>query len=149
MIRREFWEPLDLLEYVLRVWKGHGRVENVKDDSPELERFRARAHQAFVEGGFPVATIRTWVNLQIPREGDGYDPGYPHLHQINTALTLIHYIDPGDVPAPLDIFDGETVVETIYPQANMTVFVPNGVLHGVRKNNGSRNRVAMIATAYP
>lgn len=149
VIRREYWEPLGLLQYVTDVWKGSGRVEKVNGDSPELLRFRARAHQAFVDAGFPVARIRTWVNVQIPREGDGYDPGYPHVHQNAQALTLIHYIDPGDKPAPLDVFEGDAIVETIYPEENLTVFVPNGVVHGVRKNNGTRNRVAMIATAYP
>lgn len=149
MIRREVWEPLDLLEYVLRVWRGDGRVERVDDRSDELERFKTRAWQSFRAAEFPIARIRTWVNVQIPREGEGYDPGYPHVHQNDTALTLIHYIDPGDKPAPLDIIEGQQVVETIYPEANLTVFVPNGVVHGVRKNNGTRNRVAMIATAYP
>lgn len=148
MIRREYWESLDLLEYVTRVWRGDGRVENVKDDSPELARFKERAHQAFVEAGFPVASIRTWVNVQIPREGEGYDPGYPHVHTNERGLTLVHYIDPGDVPAPLDIIENDAIVETIYPEKDMSVFMPNGMVHGVRKNNGSRNRVAMIATAY-
>jgi hypothetical protein len=149
LIRREFWEPLDLLAYVTRVWRGDGRVERVEDDSPERRRFADRAHRAFVEAQFPVARIRTWVNVQIPREGEGYDPGYPHVHQDARALTLVHYIDPGDTPAPLDIFHADQSIETLYPEENMTVFIPNGVLHGVRKNSGTRNRIAMIATAYP
>ena len=148
MIRREYWEPLGLLDYVTRIWQGQGRVEQAKDDSPELARFRARAAQSFSDAGFQFDRIRTWVNVMIPREGDGYDPGYPHVHHNDSALTLIHYIDPGDKPAPLDIFEGDVVVETIVPEENMTVFVPNGVWHGVRKNNGTRRRVAMIATAY-
>lgn len=149
MIRREFWKPLDLLAYVNRVWRGAGRVERVEDDSPERRRFAHRATLAFVQSGFPIARLRTWVNVQIPREGAGYDPGYPHVHQDDTAMTLVHYIDPGDVDSPLDIIDDGQIVETITPEANMTVFIPNGIWHGVRKNNGTRNRVAMIATAYP
>lgn len=148
-IRREFWEQLGLLDYVARTWKGAGRVEIVSDDTPERQRFVERAHRAFTEAGFPVARIRTWVNVQVPRDGPGYDPGYPHVHQDNRALTLVHYIDPGDVPAALDILDGEVVVETVVPEENLTVFIPNGVWHAVRRNNGARNRVAMIATAYP
>lgn len=148
-IRREMWEPLDLLGYVERVWKGIGRVEIVNDDSPERARFMARATQAFIEAGFPIARLRTWVNVQVPNPGPGYDPGYPHVHQDNRALTLVHYIDPADVPAPLDILDGDTVVETVTPEPNLTVFIPNGIWHAVRRNNGTRNRVAMIATAYP
>jgi hypothetical protein len=149
MIRREFWEPLDLLGYVLRVWQGRGRVENVKDDSPELARFKTRAHRAFVEAGFPVVSIRTWVNVMLPDPKPGWDVGYPHVHQVDTALTLIHYVDPGDVPAPLHILDdNDNVLETITPEAGLTVFVPNGVRHGVLRNQGTRPRVAMIATAY-
>jgi hypothetical protein len=146
---REYWEPQDLLAYVLRVWRGTGRVERVEDDSPERLRFHARAWQAYVEAGFPVARIRTWVNVQVPCDGLGYDPGYPHVHQDERALTLVHYIDPGDVPAPLDILGGDKVIETVTPEANLTVFIPNGVWHAVRRNNGTRPRVAMIATAYP
>lgn len=149
MLRREYWEPLGLLDYVERTWKNTGRVERVEDDSPERLRFVERSWQAFVDAGFPIARLRTWVNLQIPREGPGYDPGYPHVHQDDRALTLVHYIDPGDVDAPLDILDGDTVIETIVPEPNMTVFIPNGVWHAVHKNNGTRPRVAMIATAYP
>lgn len=146
----EYWEPLGLLDYVLRTWQGLGRVEQINDDdSPEHIRFRERAWRAFVERGFPIKRLRTWVNVQVPRDGPGYDPGYPHVHQNDAALTLVHYIDPGDAPAALDILDGDTVVETIVPEENLTVFIPNGVWHAVRKNNGTRKRVAMIATAYP
>lgn len=149
-VYREFWEPLGLLDYVLRTWKGQGRVEQInEDETPDHIRFRERAWRAFREVGFPICRLRTWVNVQIPREGPGYDPGYPHVHQNERALTLVHYIDPGDVPASLDILDGEKVIETIVPEANLTVFIPNGILHAVRKNNGTRKRVAMIATAYP
>lgn len=84
----------------------------------------------------------------LPTPGEGWDTGYPHVHADPTALTLIHYIDPGDKPTPLEIFEAGNVTETIYPEESLTVFVPNGVWHGVRKNNGTRNRVAMIATAY-
>lgn len=143
----EMWEPLGLLPYVERVWQGIGRVERVEDDSAERLRFIERAHKAFVGVGFPVSRIRTWVNVQVPLAGDGYDPGYPHVHQDERALTLVHYIDPGDCPAPLDIL-GE-VTETITPIANLTVFIPNGIWHAVHRNRGTRNRVAMIATAYP
>ncbi len=147
--RIEMWEPLGLLAYVERVWKGAGRVEQVSDDTPERARFMDRAWRSFADQGFPIIRIRTWVNVQIPRDEPGYDPGYPHVHQHEQALTLVHYIDPGDKPAPLDILDGDTVLETIVPEANMTVFIPNGIWHAVHKNNGTRKRVAMIATAYP
>ena len=149
MIRREFWEPLDLSDYITRTWKGLGRVELVDDQSPERARFMDRARSAFIEAEYPIKRMRTWVNVQIPREGPGYDPGYPHVHQDERALTLVHYVDPGNVPAALDILEDGEVVETIYPLPNLTVFIPNGVWHAVHKNNGTRNRLAMIATAYP
>lgn len=149
LIHREYWEPLDLLDYALRVWRGDGRVEHVTDDSPERLRFHARAWKSFEGRGFPVKRVRTWVNVMLPTPDLGWDVGYPHVHADSTALTLIHYIDPSDVASPLEVFEGDEIVETIYPEANLTVFVPNGVRHGVRKNNGTRKRVAMIATAYP
>jgi len=148
VIDRERWEPLDLLGYVLNVWRGDGRVEEVKDDTPERKRFAERAWRSFVERDFPVHRVRTWVNVMAPDPGKGWDKGYPHSHADSTALSLIHYIDPGDVPTPLHILEGHDIVETIYPEDNLTVFMPNGVLHGVYKNNGARNRVAMISTAY-
>lgn len=148
-MRRETWEPLGLLPYVERVWHGVSGVQRVEDESPERKRFIDRAWQAFEEAGFPIRRLRTWINVQVPLVGQGYDPGYPHVHQRDDALTLVHYIDPGDVPALLDILDGGRVTETVTPEANLTVFIPNGIWHAVHKNNGTRNRVGMIATAYP
>lgn len=88
--------------------------------------------------------------MQQPDHSDGlYDKGYPHVHANESATTLVLYLDPGDKPAPLDIFDGDDVVETIYPEAGNIVFIRNGIKHGVRKNLGKRPRVALIATAYP
>ena len=83
-----------------------------------------------------------------PTDEAGWDEGYPHRHHDDTALTLVHYIDPGDLPTPLYILEDEMMIEVIYPEKDMSVFIPNGIEHGVRKNNGTRNRVAMIATAY-
>lgn len=149
-LRRETWEPLGLLEYVLRTWKGLGRVEQINsDDSPEHLRFVERCWQSFRDADFPITRLRTWVNVMPPTTATGYDQGYPHVHQHNQALTLVHYIDPGDLPAPLDILDDGKIVETIIPTPNLTVFIPNGIWHAVHRNNGTRSRVAMIATAYP
>lgn len=148
MIHREYWDfRPDWLDYVRRVWKGQGRVESVRDDTPERLAFEERARQAFESLEIPFTLIKTWVNVQVPKEGEGYDDGYPHTHEPKHATTLVHYLYPGNDPAPLDIFDGDTVVETIYPEAGLTVFMPNDLLHGVRKNQGTDNRIAMIATA--
>jgi len=147
-VSRERWESLDLLDYVLKVWRGDGRVEHVTDDSAERKRFHDRAWLAFEAQGFPVHRVRTWVCVMPPEPGPGWAKGYPHVHQDPTALSLIHYVDPGDVPTPLHILEGDEIVETIVPEENLTVFLPNGVLHGVMRNQGTRKRVAMIATAF-
>lgn len=148
MIHRERWELRhDWLAYVQRIWKGLGRVELVSDDSPERLSFQARARRAFEERGIPARTVKTWVSVQTPEPGEGYAEQYPHTHSPSSGVTLVHYLQPGDVPAPLDIFDGDRVMETIYPEEGLTVFMPNSVLHGVRKNQGMQNRIQLIATA--
>lgn len=148
MIDREYWELRpDWLDYVKSVWKGNGRVEQIKEQTLESLSFRDRAAQAFEQRGVPIQSIKTWVCVQAPCLGEGYDEGYPHTHEPKHATTLVHYLDPGDQPAPLDIFNGDEVVETIYPEPGLTVFMPNSLLHGVRKNHGTQKRYAMIATA--
>ena len=146
MIDKEYWtyHP-EWKDYVLSKWEGRGRVEQVKDDS--IKPFRDRAYKAFLDRGFPIKNIKTWINVMIPKTGDGYDEGYPHIHYPLTGLTLVHYLYPGNNPAPLDIFDGEEVIETIYPEPGLTVFMPNDLWHGVRKNTGTDKRICMIATA--
>jgi hypothetical protein len=148
MLDREYWEfRQDWLEYVRRVWQGRGRVEEIRDELPERLSFQARARKAFEARNIPCGQVKTWVNVQVPVDTDGYAPGYPHTHEPKNAMTLVHYLYPGDKPAPLDVFQGETVIETIYPEVGLTVFMPNSLLHGVRNNRGKENRIAMIATA--
>ena len=62
---------------------------------------------------------------------------------------LIHFIEPGDKPAPLVIFDGDEIVQTVYPEAGLTAFVPDGVSHGAMRNNGTTNRIALMSLALP
>lgn len=146
-IHKEYWEfKPEWVDYVKRKWKGLGRVEQVKDD-PEIYPFRDRARQAFEAQGITVNQIKTWVNCQVPKSGEGYDDGYPHIHYPLNGTTLVHYLYPGNKPAPLDIFIDNEVVETVYPEPGLTVFMPNDLCHGVRKNNGTDNRLCMIATA--
>lgn len=148
MLDREYWEfRQDWLDYARRMWKGNGRVEKITDDSPERLSFQSRAKQAFESRGIPCETTKTWVNVQVPNDRDGHAEGYPHTHWPQTAFTLVHYLYPGDKPAPLDVFEGNEVIETIYPETGLTVFMPNSLLHGVRNNRGKENRIAMIATA--
>lgn len=148
MIYREHWEfRQSWLDYVKSSWKGNGRVELVNDDSPERIEFRERAKSAFISIGFPARTVKTYLSVQKPESGDGYAEQYPHVHYPLDGLTLVHYMQPGDLPAPLDIFDGDNVIETIIPEPGLTVFIPHNVLHGARKNNGTIDRIQLIATA--
>lgn len=145
-ILKEYWpfHP-EWLEYVKRNWNGSGRVQ--KDYSDGLIEFRERARMAFEGKRIPVKHVKSFISLQIPKKGEGYDDNYPHVHYPLTATTLIHYLQPGDKPAPLDIFHEDEVVETIYPEQGLTVFVPNHVKHGVRINQGTIPRIQLIATA--
>ena len=146
----ETWNPIPgLYEYILHTWRGEGRVEEVFDDSKERLAFVNRAKQSFGSNAFKVRRLRTWLNVMLPSDASGYDKGYPHVHNNTAAMTLVHYVDVGDKPPALDLFEGDDVVETITPQSNQTIYIPNGVKHGVHKNNGSLPRVAMISTAYP
>lgn len=152
MVHREHWgfNP-DWLEYVKRTWRthhdGNGRVQQIKVDTKESDEFKERAAQAFSGQGISFRTVKTYLSIQVPKEGEGYDIGYPHIHYPLTATTLVHYLQPGDLPAPLHIFDGDQVVEEIYPEQGMTVFMPNSLMHGVLKNNGTIDRIQLIATA--
>lgn len=144
-------ERARLIEWILAHWQpGIGRVQETKEYSAERQLFLDLAAQAFRAQGVPVARIRTWFNVQIPDHSPGlYDVGYPHVHADTEAVTLVYYLDPGDDAAPLDVLEGEEVVETIAPEAGKIVFIPNGVWHAVHKNRGERDRIALIATAYP
>lgn len=135
------------LDYVLSTWSGAGRVQLVNDDSPERLEFLAASEEAFKRIGVSFRYVKTYLSIQKPSKGEGYDEGFPHVHYPLNATTLIHYMQPGDVPAPLHIFDGDEVVETIFPEPGLTVFVPNSTLHGVLRNKGTTDRIQLIATA--
>lgn len=145
-LHREYWEfRPEWLEYVKRSWQGKGRVELVHDDAPERVEFEKRARQAFLEQDIPCSRIKTYLSVQLPGKGCGYDTGYPHTHEPSYAVTLVNYLQPA--PAALDIFDGDTVIESILPEIGMTVFIPNHVKHGVRINQSDQSRIQFIATA--
>lgn len=148
MIHKEYWDfNPDWFDYVERTWVEGGRVQQVKADTRESEEFRARAYSAFIAQDIPVKYVKAYISIQVPKEGEGYDVGYPHIHYPLDATTLVHYLQPGDKPAPLHIIvDGE-VVEEIIPEQGLTVFMPNNLYHGVLLNGGTQNRVQMIATA--
>lgn len=147
-IFKEYWtlQP-EWLEYVKATWNGSGRVQKDYTDALEITQFRERASQGFKDQGVSFKHVKSYISIQLPGSGVGYDDHYPHTHAPSTATTLIHYLQPGDVPAPLDIFEGEEVIETIYPEPGLTVYVPNSTMHGVRINQGTTPRIQMIATA--
>lgn len=150
MISKQTWDfHPEWLEHVKRTWKeGIGRVQQVKEETPETLAFKEKAREAFIKEGIKIKSyIKTYISIQKPEDGDGYAKDYPHIHYPLDATTLVHYLEPGDKPAPLDIFDGDTIIETIYPKRGLTVFMPNDLRHGVRKNNGTTDRIQLIATA--
>jgi len=148
MIHKEHWPfRQSWLDYVIRTWQGVGRVEQIKTDTPESIEFKERAFEAFFNQGIDFRYVKAYISIQVPKDGTGYDDGYPHIHYPLDAITLVHYLQPGDVPAPLHIFEGETVIEEVYPEPGLTVFMPNDLKHGVLKNNGTINRIQLIATA--
>ena len=136
------------LEYAQLIWKGEGRVEELRDGSAQRRAFIDRATRSFTERGVPTVRLRTWVNVMPPDDRDGYDKGYPHVHADETAITLVHYLQVPEGAGELDIFH-EDQKYSIAPTAGSTIYIPNGVLHGVTRNRGKKNRVAFIATAYP
>ena len=151
MIDKETWEfNQDWLDFVNASWlPDTGRVQQIKEHNELTTAFMEKARESFKSKGLNHRIIKVWISIQEPNEGDGYEEGYPHIHYPLNGNTLVHYLDPGDKPAPLHILvDGE-VVEEVYPESGLTVFMPNDLWHGVLKNNGTKNRVQMIATGLP
>jgi hypothetical protein len=149
MIEVENWgePPQEWVDFANRspVRENESRLRVI---TGQLLSFESRVMQALTERGLSVRRIRTWINTQIPREGKGYDPGYPHVHNNGDATTVIHYILPGDVPAPLDVFDGDEIIQTIYPEPGLTVYMPDGIKHGAHRNNGTTNRTCLMVMAH-
>ena len=137
------------LEYVLDAHPRNGRVSRTDDDHPARLEFKERARQAFDEKEISYSYIKTYVSIQSPSEGGGYDPGYPHQHSPLSGTSLIHYLQPGDVPAPLHVLDDEkgSVIFEYFPERGMTVFMPHHLWHGVLKNHGKEDRIQIIASA--
>ena len=135
------------LEYVERSWPGGARVLRTVDDDPARLSFEAKCAEEFGE----FSQIKTFISVQEPKEGSGYDTGFPHIHAPLDGISLVHYLQTGDNPAPLHIFDGENgkVVEELIPEVGKTVIIPNNVWHGVPLHKGSINRIQMVAIAFP
>ena len=148
MIDKEKWKfNKKWLDYVLENWKPNtGRVQQVKEFDEISTEFMEKARSAFKKKGLFHKTIKVWISVQEPNDGEGYEQGYPHVHYPLYANTLVHYLDTGDVDTKLHIFDGDKVIEEVTPKKGMTVFMANDLKHGVLKNKGTKNRIQMIAT---
>lgn len=145
---KEYWQfDPSWLEYVKSTWAGVGRVELVHDDSAERLAFLAKSAESFDKHGIKYSQIKTYLSVQQPSIGDGYDEGFPHIHHPLSGTSLIHYLQPGDKPAPLHIFDECEVVEEIYPEKGLSVLVPHHIYHGVLRNQGTIDRIQLIASA--
>ena len=143
----ENWEYRpDWLAYIVGSHQGAGRVELIHNKDLIRSEFEKCAKEAFIRNGFPARKVKTYLSIQTPEEGEGYAEQYPHIHYPLDGMTLVHYLQPGDQPAALDIFKKDQIVETIYPAKGLTVFLPHDVWHGVRKNNGTTDRIQFIAT---
>ena len=149
MIEREHWGPPP--EHWIRF-----AVDNEVHNGGILSRMRVgqlpdfdeRAREAFKAHGFPVHGMTEWINIHAPRAETGYEKHYPHTHCNNDGLALILYLQAGDKPAPLDVFDGDEVVESIYPEPGLALYMPDGVKHGARINNGTTKRIAFVVMAH-
>lgn len=150
MLGREKWGPPP------ESWVRYA-TENAVDNGGILTKMTGKfpefedvAKAALRRQGFPVKNITSWINTHRPTKEVGYEKGYPHAHKNNDGLVLIHYLLAGDVPAPLDVLDGEDgpIVESIYPDPGLTLYMPDGVWHGARKNNGTTNRVCFVVMGH-
>jgi hypothetical protein len=149
MLYQEQWgpPPQSWIDYAVRSRVETGGI--LTKMTGKFPDFEDRAKEALRARGFPVRSITAWINTHQPTKEVGYEKGYPHTHKNNDGLVLIHYLQPGDVPAPLDVLDerGE-LVERIVPEPGLTVYMPDGVSHAAWKNNGTTNRVCFVVMGH-
>jgi len=89
--------------------------------------------------------LHAWVTITPPTSEPGnFEPGYPHDHLAHT-VALIHWLDPGDNPAPLIVEDA--IVEI--PWEHGTIVLDGMDTHAFMKNRGSRSRVALLVLVEP
>jgi len=78
----------------------------------------------------------------------GYEP---HVHQPESFYTLVHYLTPGDGFAPLVVFEGDehSKAHLVTPETGLTVVFGGSQLHGVLRNGGSSDRIALVVNSVP
>jgi hypothetical protein len=145
MVEIEKWgdPPQHWLDFAKANVRDGARVKVCPID--DLPDFKDRCLTGFEEHGWDVGEIIFYVNTMKPDTKTGFDDGYPHTHNNAGTLAIIHYIQPGDVPAPLEILENGEIVESIYPETGLSVYMPDDVMHGARRNNGTVDRIALIA----
>jgi len=133
-LHKEQWPFIpEWRDYAFEKWKSinpHGRVERINDDS--IKFFLDKAEQVFRDKGVKFKYVKTFINVMLPEEGNGYASGYPHVHYPLNGSSFIHYMDDSETRLNC-IVDGE-IIETIYPKKGLTVFFPNDLSQGQQKS---------------
>lgn len=150
MIDRETWEHrAPWLAWARAAWEpNRGRVQQQypgPDEHPCRSEFEARAEWGFHVHGRR-GRIKTWISIQQAEPGEGFAEHYPHVHYPLDGLTLVHYLQTGEEPAPLQILGGDQVLEVIEPFVGLTVYMPNRQCHGVLRHHDPVDRIQLIAS---
>jgi hypothetical protein len=76
---------------------------------------------------------------------------FPHRHQPDSFYTLVHYLTPGDGFAPLVVFEGDehSKAHLVTPETGLTVVFGGPQLHGVLRNGGNSDRIALVVNSVP
>lgn len=139
------------LKYANEYWPGGARVLRTVDETPQRLSFEAKAAEEFTKMDVPFSLIKTFISVQKPNAGEGWEAGFPHIHTPLNGTSLVHYLQAEKDSAPLHILDGEDgeIVDTIKPSVGKTVIIPNQVYHGVKCHHGKENRIQLVAIAIP
>jgi hypothetical protein len=94
-----------LRRWTVERWdRQSGIVQKIQEASPQNRLWRQEATRLLIQAGLAPKRVRTWWNIQAPDFSDGpYPDIYPHKHAIEPGATVILYLYPGDVPAPLEV----------------------------------------------
>lgn len=139
------------LEYAKTYHPRGGRAMRVIDDRPERLEFEAKCSEEFTSRNISFSLIKTFLSIQKPVEGDGYDDGFPHIHAPLHGFSLVHYLQiPKNAP-PFHVMEGKDggVKQVIEPKVGMTIVMANNIYHGVLKSHAKADRIQMVGIAFP
>jgi|Cruoilmetagenom7_1024161.scaffolds.fasta_scaffold00637_16 hypothetical protein len=103
------------------------------------------------EMGYEVDHWNYWAsNLDPVDEGREWQLKFPHTHQWD-GRTMILYLDEPEGGGELVVLDEDmtTELQVFEPKAGYAAVMRDHAIHGVKRIIGSKNRVTMIAGAYP